>query len=89
MMTRTVRSLDSHETRAESIVHAEYAIVKHLLTKHDLSDLAESLAPDRVSDERFTKAGKNIMERLQAIADVRRHRLPQEHPDYQAKVVSE
>ena len=77
------------ETRATSKKHAEYAILKHLLTNHDLSTLRAQMIDDGVSDKRFNQGGEAVLKIIQGLVDRRKHTIPKDHPDYQAKEASE
>ena len=77
------------ETRTASKKHAEYAILKHLLQSHDLSELKEQMITDDISEKRFSQGGEAVLKIIQGLVDRRKHTLPKDHADYQAKEASE
>jgi hypothetical protein len=74
------------EERAASVTHAEYEILNHLVTEIDLVRLKRMMCDDKVSKDRFTKAGGNVLELIENMMGRRRHKLPKHHPDYKEKV---
>ena len=75
--------------RAKTVIHAEYEIIKHIISTVDISDVKERLCPD--GDEhaltRFNKGAENVANLIQNLADRRTHRLPNEHVAYESKLM--
>ena len=73
------------ETKAQSIKHAEYAVLQVLLDKVDLSVLEFQMAVGPHGEKRFKKGAENVLKIIEGLAERRRHLLPVDHPHYQAK----
>ena len=73
------------ETRAASVTHSEYEILKFVTENIDLSTLEKKMALDRVSKERFGKGGKSVLQLITNMMERRRHKLPLNHVDYKEK----
>ena len=73
------------ETRAASVTHSEYEILKFVTENIDLSTLEKKMALDRVSKERFGKGGKAVLHLISNMMERRRHKLPLNHVDYKEK----
>jgi len=74
------------ETRAASIAHAEYEILKYVIENIDVRIVEKKMALDRVSKKRFGKGGKSVLHLITNLMERRRHRLPLNHVDYKEKV---
>ena len=73
------------EERAASVTHVEYEILNHIVTEIDLSMLQSRMCDDKVTKERFTKAGTNVLELIENMMGRRRHKLPKSHTEYTEK----
>ena len=73
------------EERAASVTHVEYEILNHIVTEIDLSRLQSRMCDDKVTKERFAKAGTNVLELLENMMGRRRHKLPKSHTEYKEK----
>mgnify|MGYP003126626176 FL=1 len=73
------------ENRAASVTHSEYEILKFITEEIDLRTLEKKMALDRVSKERFGKAGKSVLQLITNMMERRRHKLPLNHVDYKEK----
>ena len=73
--------------RAETIPHVEYEIFRHLLSEIDISMVKEQMCPtgDDVALARFDKGAASAARLIQNLIERRKHKLPQEHLDYEAK----
>lgn len=73
------------ETRAASVTHSEYEILKFITENINLRTLDKKMAVDKVSAERFIKGGKSVLQLITNMMERRRHRLPLNHVDYKEK----
>lgn len=73
--------------RAVSITHVEYEILQHIGYEIDLSGLMSQMIPrgDKVAEKRFRKGAENITRYLLNMVERRKHRLPENHVDYEPK----
>jgi hypothetical protein len=88
---QTIKSghpLECNMERAKSIHHAEYAVLQQLLDGVDLHQLKKRMVPDgdNVAEDRFNKGAEKVCKLIENLSDRRRHKLPQDHPHYKAKV---
>tara|TARA_R110001592_G_scaffold67354_8_gene206584 strand:- start:12742 stop:12954 length:213 start_codon:yes stop_codon:yes gene_type:complete len=67
--------------KAKSIGHAEWSILQHIVSNIDLQMLRDELAIDAHSTKRFDQAAKNLLDRMDAMMEVRRKHLPKDHPE--------
>tara|TARA_R100000152_G_C6656295_1_gene96451 strand:- start:112 stop:354 length:243 start_codon:yes stop_codon:yes gene_type:complete len=74
-------------TRARSVVHVEYELIHFIGQNIHLDDLMEQMIPegDDVAAKRFKTGATNITKYLMNMAERRKHRLPEQHPDYRGK----
>lgn len=74
--------------RAKSIHHAEYSVLQQMLDGIDLNQLKQRMVPDgdKVAEDRFNKGAEKVCKLIENLSDRRRHKLPQDHPHYKAKV---
>ena len=80
-----MRKNGNNEERAASVTHAEYEILSHVISEIDLGRLQSRMCDDKVSKDRFTKAGSNVLELIENMLGRRRHKLPKTHPDHKEK----
>ena len=80
-----MRKNGNNEERAASVTHAEYEILSHVISEIDLGRLQSRMCDDKVSKDRFTKAGGNVLELIENMMGRRRHKLPKTHPDHKEK----
>lgn len=73
------------EERAASVTHVEYEILNHIVTEIDLSRLQSRMCDDKVTKDRFSKAGANVLELIENMMGRRRHKLPKSHAEYKEK----
>lgn len=73
------------EERAASVTHVEYEILNHIVTEIDLSRLQSRMCDDKVSKDRFVKAGTNVLELIENMMGRRRHKLPKSHTEYKER----
>ena len=73
--------------RARSIAHVEYEVLQLLGREIDLSGLMSQMIPkgDRVAEKRFKTGATNISGYLMNMVERRKHRLPENHVDYEPK----
>ena len=73
--------------RAVSITHVEYEILQHIGYEIDLNGLMSQMIPrgDTVAEKRFRKGAENTCKYLENMSDRRKHRLPENHVDYEPK----
>ena len=74
-----------NENRAASVAHAEYEILKHIIERVDLTEVAERMSIDEVSKKRVEQGGGNVLVLLENMMERRRHRLKPTHVDYKEK----
>ena len=83
------------ERKAASIKHAEYEILRVLKSEVDLNELKQKMTVIRVNNERdkkrqvtlnkrFDKAAENLWVVFDNIMEIRRKKLPESHPRYEA-----
>ena len=72
--------------RAASQFHVEFCIFRHILNEIDLTELKEKMVVDDVSEKRFEKGAESAANYIANLRDRRKHRLPKNHVDYEAKV---
>ena len=79
------------EVRAKTVTHVEYEVFKAILDSdliaEVVNDLKRELVPqsDEVAQKRFDEGVKSAAKFINNLAIRRRHRLPQEHNDYEDK----
>ena len=80
--------------RATSKVHVEYEVLRHLLTRIDLSELEDKMVNDfkdykkyETLVKRFSDGSDSIASTLNNMVNSRLHRLPKKHPAYKEKVI--
>ena len=73
--------------RAESIPHVEYELLHYILDEIDMSDIQHQMVPngDTVAQSRYEKALKSISNIINNAADRRKHKLPENHEDFEVK----
>tara|TARA_R100000458_G_C8278539_1_gene254956 strand:- start:6642 stop:6878 length:237 start_codon:yes stop_codon:yes gene_type:complete len=73
--------------KLKSIVEGEYEALKHILNTISVKPLYERYVDgeDEVAKKRMDKAVSNVGTLIQNMMDRRKHRLPEEHYDYEAK----
>ena len=74
--------------RCQTIPHVEYEILQHILDDIDISIVKETMvvAPRKEkAEQRFDKGAKALTILLVNMMERRRHKLPEEHPDYKEK----
>ena len=78
--------------RATSKVHVEYEVLRHLLTRIDLSELEDKMVNDFKNDKNYETLAKRFADGSDSIASTlinmvnsRLHRLPKKHPAYKEK----
>ncbi len=77
--------------RAKSVVHVEYEVFKSILDSEiiaeTIEDIKGELVPlnDKVAEKRFEEGVKSASQYILNLLDRRRHRLPEEHTDFEAK----
>ena len=73
--------------RAKTIPHVEYEIFLHVMNEIDILAVKESMCPkgDKHAEERFNKGAKSAKQLIQNLIDRRKHRLPEDHMDYEVK----
>tara|TARA_R110001592_G_C13184109_1_gene751393 strand:+ start:3170 stop:3409 length:240 start_codon:yes stop_codon:yes gene_type:complete len=77
--------------RAKSVVHVEYEVFKSILDSEiiaeTIEDIKGELVPenDKVAEKRFEDGVKSASQYILNLLDRRRHRLPEEHTDFEAK----
>ncbi len=74
--------------RCQTIPHVEYEILQHILDDIDISIVKETMAVaprKKKAEERFDKGAKALTILLVNMMERRRHKLPEEHPDYKEK----
>jgi hypothetical protein len=77
--------------RAASIVHVEFEVLNAILDSDIIAEvvaeLREQMVPenDSVAERRFVDGTKKAAQLIQNLADRRTHRLPEDHPDFEAK----
>tara|TARA_Y100001963_G_scaffold125738_1_gene177598 strand:+ start:989 stop:1216 length:228 start_codon:yes stop_codon:yes gene_type:complete len=74
-------------SRAKTVIHAEYEILQLITDCIDLEALRDRMVPDgdTVAAKRFDGGAENVANLINNLASRRRHRLPKDHLDYQAK----
>ena len=79
--------------RAKSVVHVEYEVFKSILDSEiiaeTIEDIKGELVPenDKVAEKRFEDGVKSASQYILNLLDRRRHRLPEEHTDFEAKEI--
>jgi hypothetical protein len=78
--------------RAKTVTHVEYEVLNAIMDDEVIAETLESLKAslvpdpsDEVAERRFNDGVKNVAKLVLNMAERRLHRLPPEHPDYQAK----
>ena len=77
--------------RAKTVTHVEYEVFNAILDSDVIADvvndLKRDLVPqgDEVAQKRFDEGVKSAAKFIDNLATRRRHRLPQEHKDYEKK----
>ena len=77
--------------RAKSVVHVEYEVFKSILDSEiiaeTIEDIKGELVPqnDKVAEKRFEDGVKSASPYIRNLLDRRKHRLPEEHTDFEAK----
>ena len=83
------------ERKAASIKHAKYEILRVLKSEVDLNELKQKMTVIRVNNERdkkrqvtlnkrFDKAAENLWVVFDNMMEIRRKKLPESHPRYEA-----
>lgn len=70
--------------RAKTIPHVEYEIFQLILDDIDISTLKEQMCPtgDKIAEDRFMKGASSATQLIINMMERRRHKLPDEHPDF-------
>jgi hypothetical protein len=77
--------------RAKSVVHVEYEVFKSILDSEiiaeTIEDIKGELVPenDKVAEKRFNEGVKSASKYILNLLERRKHRLPEEHTDFQLK----
>lgn len=77
--------------RAKSVVHVEYEVFKAILDSEligeAVSDIRLDLVPagDKVAEKRFNEGVKSASQYIFNLLERRKHRLPEEHEDFELK----
>jgi hypothetical protein len=78
--------------RAKTVTHVEYEVLNAIMDDGVIAETIENLkmdlvpdASDEVAERRFNDGVKNVAQLILNMAERRLHRLPPDHPDYQAK----
>jgi hypothetical protein len=77
--------------RAKSVVHVEYEVFKSILDSEIIAETIEDvkgeLVPenDKVAEKRFNEGVKSASKYILNLLERRKHRLPEEHTDFQLK----
>ena len=77
--------------RAKSVVHVEYEVFKSILDSEiiaeTIEDIKGELVPenDKVAEKRFDEGVKSASKYILNLLERRKHRLPEEHTDFQLK----
>jgi len=77
--------------RAKSVVHVEYEVFKSILDSEliaeTIEDIKSELVPenDEVAEKRFEDGVKSASQYILNLLERRKHRLPEEHTDFQLK----
>ncbi len=77
--------------RAKSVVHVEYEVFKSILDSEIIAETIEDvrgeLVPenDKVAEKRFNEGVKSASKYILNLLERRKHRLPEEHTDFEAK----
>jgi hypothetical protein len=74
-------------SRAKTVIHVEYEIVKHLIATQEVGSLKERMCPegDEHAEKRWVTGASNVARLMQNLCDRRTHRLPKDHLDFEAK----
>lgn len=71
--------------RAETVIHAEYEILKEVLSNIPLDDIHDAMVTDEVSEKRFKTGARNVAVLINNLLTRRIHRLPKTHEEYKPK----
>ena len=77
--------------REKSVVHVEYEVFKSILDSEiiaeTIEDIKGELVPenDKVAEKRFNEGVKSASKYILNLLERRKHRLPEEHTDFQLK----
>jgi hypothetical protein len=77
--------------RAKSVIHVEYEVFKAILDSEligeAVSDIRLELVPegDAVAEKRFNEGVKGASQYILNLLERRKHRLPEEHEDFELK----
>lgn len=71
--------------RAKTIPHAEYEILLYIVEHIDISDILREMGQDKHSIKRVQTAADNVAGLLGNMMERRRHKLPEDHVDYEVK----
>ena len=77
--------------RAKSVIHVEYEVFKAILDSELIgevvSDIRLELVPegDAVAEKRFNEGVKSASQYILNLLERRKHRLPEEHEDFELK----
>jgi len=88
---RTKAPRRKRATRARSVAHVEYEILDWIGRRAWLDELQRSMTPwkngqpDKIAKKRFRKGAENITGYLLNMVQRRKHRLPENHVDYEPK----
>ena len=83
--------MGGNEMRAKTVTHVEYEVFKAILDSNliaeTVNELKMELVPegDAVAKKRFEEGVKSAAKYIDNLAQRRKHRLPQEHQDYETK----
>lgn len=71
--------------RAKTVTHVEYEILKHIIEEIEIQDIHDMMVTDEHSATRFEKGATNVANLIKNLADRRKHKIPKDHIDYEAK----
>tara|TARA_R100001163_G_C5061642_1_gene198574 strand:- start:1570 stop:1830 length:261 start_codon:yes stop_codon:yes gene_type:complete len=71
--------------RAKTVTHVEYEILKHIIKEIEIQDIHDKMVTDEHSATRFDKGATNVANLIKNLADRRKHKIPKDHIDYEAK----
>ncbi len=72
-------------SKAQTIPHVEYEVLKEVLNNIPLEDLYNAMVADETSEKRFKKGTANVAKLIRNLMVRRQHRLPYDHEDYKEK----
>ena len=71
--------------RAKSVTHVEYELIKYIMETNNVKTVYDKMVTDEVTKKRFNTAAKNVAKLITNLADRRKHKLPEDHVDYEVK----